>query len=451
MSARWRSFPGATMSNQANQDFRDARFSAFLNAVRGALLQQPTTLLPFEEVRARVFIRGQRDTGFQSVPLDRIIGSEGRYTDFDRLFLPRNDRTKDRWKSISRAHYQEIPLPAVELYKIGAIYFVRDGNHRISVARQRGQVDIDAHVIELTTDVPLTPDLDQHDLLLKEEQSDFLEWTNLAQLRPGASIEISELGGYLELTRHIEGHRYFLGLERGHEVRSEEAVAHWYDTVYLPLVAAIRRSGIVEAFRGRTEADLYLWIMDHRHYLTEQAGHDPGAGAAVQDYATRYGPPKARRQIKKHPIAPAEQQFLEWSSLDHTRPGLAVALSDPAGYETLRRHIHDHQYYLGQELMREVAIQEAAASWCDRVYQPVIHALERQGTLEHFPNQTPADLYMLVMQHLSYLLAQGVAIDVTGAAEDYAAQFDTPRMTLLAGALCHARRLVSRALYEWAG
>jgi hypothetical protein len=101
------------MSGQANQDFRDARFSAFLHAIHGALLQQPTTLLPFEELRARVFIRGQRDAGLPAVPLDRIIGSEGRYTDFDRLFLPRNDRTRDRWQSISRAQYQDILLPPV--------------------------------------------------------------------------------------------------------------------------------------------------------------------------------------------------------------------------------------------------------------------------------------------------------------------------------------------------
>ena len=64
-------------------------------------------------------------------------------------------------------------LPPVELYKIGDIYFVRDGNHRVSVARQQGQVYIDAYVTELQVDVPLNPNLSVHDLLLKEEYSDF--------------------------------------------------------------------------------------------------------------------------------------------------------------------------------------------------------------------------------------------------------------------------------------
>lgn len=88
----------------------------------------------------------------------------------------------------------------------------------------------------------------------------------------------------------------------------------WYETVYLPLVAAIRRSGIVAAFPDRTEADLYLWIMDHGHYLTEQVGHDPGTDAAVRDYTIHFGPTKARRQLTMIPfggscgaLAPADE------------------------------------------------------------------------------------------------------------------------------------------------
>lgn len=434
------------IDRQVEYDFTRARFRSFLNAIRGALLHKPTALLPFEEVRSRVLIRGQRDLGIQTVPLDRIVGSEGRYTDFDRLFLPRSELTQDRWKSIGRAHYQDITLPPVELYKIGDIYFVRDGNHRISVARQRGQLDVDAHVVELKTDVPLTPDLSVENLILKEEQSDFLEWTGLAELRPGINIEVSQPGGYLDLIRHINGHRYFLSLERGEEVSREEAILDWYDNVYLPLVSAIRRSRILEAFPGRTEADLYLWIMEHRHYLTEQQGHDPGADEALIDYATRFGPARARRQIRYRKPWPEELQFLRWCGLDRTRPGADLHLSDPKGYETLRRHVQDHQYYMGQELNREVSVQEGAASWYDRVYLPVTEALARQQAPDRFPNQTLTDLYLLVMNHLSYLREQGAEIDIAAAAEDYAARFGHEKMALLAGALHHARRLLNRAL-----
>ena len=78
----------------------------------------------------------------------------------------------------------DVTLPPVDLYKIGDVYFVRDGNHRVSVARQLGQVDIDAYVTELQVDVPITREVSLRDLILKEEYSDFLEWTGLHDLRP---------------------------------------------------------------------------------------------------------------------------------------------------------------------------------------------------------------------------------------------------------------------------
>jgi hypothetical protein len=283
------------IDGQVANDYSRARWGAFFNGIRSTLLGQPAMLLPFEEVRSRVHIRGQSDQGIQTVPLDLIIGSEGRYRDFDRSFLPLSQTTGERWRRVGRARYEDYPLPPVELFKLGRVYFVRDGNHRISVARQRGQLDIDAHVVELKTDVELSPDMQQQDLLLKEEQSDFYLWTHLKQLRPAATIEVSEPGGYLDLIRHINGHRYFLGFERDTEVCLEDAVTHWYDVVYLEAIDAIRRSSVLEDFPGRTEADLYLWIMDHRHYLTEQAGQDPGADEALSQYVAQFGPPRARR------------------------------------------------------------------------------------------------------------------------------------------------------------
>ena len=137
---------------------------------------------------------------------------------------------------------------------------------------------------------------------------------------------------------------------------------------------------------------------------------------------------------------------MQWTSLYRIRLDATIHLSDPACYDVLRRHIRDHQYYLGQELNRAVSTEEAAASWYDRVFQPVVEALARQGTLEYFPKRTPADLYLLVMNHLSYLKDQGVEIDVAGAVEDYSLRFGTAKTTVLVGALHWARRLLSGAL-----
>lgn len=434
------------IDQRVNRDFSQARLHAFVHAVSGMLLRQSRDLLSFEDVRSRLHIRGQHDRGIRTVPIAQIVGSEGRYGEFDRLFLPLGEQTRGRWERIDRAHYQDINLPPVELYKLGDVYFVRDGNHRVSVARQRGQIDIDAHVIEFKVDVPLTPDLTVEDLPRIEERSDFLRWTNLAALRPEAKIVVTHPTGYLDVIRHINGHRYFLSLERGVETPRDDAVASWYDTVYLPLVSAICWSGILQAFPGRTETDLYLWIMDHRHYLTEQSGQDPGAKEAVLSYGFQFGPPKAQRVLRGRNVSPEEHDFLRWSELDHSSRGTWLELSDAAGWATLRRHIEDHRYYLGQERGRAVSTEEAATSWFDHVYQPVVEALRDQGDIERFPGRTPTDLYLLVMNHLSSLREQGIQIDVRAAVDDYTAHFGHEKTWALMHTLHRARRLLLDAL-----
>jgi len=272
------------------EDFNRARRKAFLAQLLGIVNRSSNELLSLEEVRARLNVRGQHYLGHQTVPLDHIVGSEGRYSDFDRRFAPRHDATKYRWMSVDRAHHEAIALPAIELYKLGDIFFVKDGHHRVSVARIQGQLDIDAVVTELVVDVPLARTLSMRDLLLKEEYSDFLGWTGLASLRPQQRIEFSEPGGYLALVTHINAHRYFMSLEREEEAEREEAVADWYDSVYMPVVEVLRQTNALRAFPKRTEADLYRWIMDHRWYLRERnGGADPGPLVATEDYVRQFG------------------------------------------------------------------------------------------------------------------------------------------------------------------
>lgn len=273
----------------ARARFHEARRRAVLAALMDILLRRSGELLSFDEVRARLNVHGQRALGHQVVPLDHVVGSEGRYSDFDRRFLPRSDQLKQRWSRISSAHQQAEVLPPVELYKISDVYFVRDGNHRVSVARQQGQDYIDAYVTELLVDVPLTPDLSLRHLLLKEEYSDFLTWTDLQVLRPDQRIEFSELGGYLELVRHINAHRYYLGQQQEEAIDRDMAVTSWYDNVYLPIVREIRTHQLLSYFPGRTEADLYRWIIEHRWYMRERMGSDPGPAQAALSYTQQFG------------------------------------------------------------------------------------------------------------------------------------------------------------------
>ena len=259
--------------------FFESRRKALLAALLDSVRRQPSEMLAFEAVRACLNIHGQVALGHQTVPVKHIVGSEGRYSDFDRRFLPRTEAVEQRWRSIERAMDRLIDLPPVDLWKISDVYFVRDGNHRVSVARWMGQGHIDAYVTELLVDVPLTPDLSVRTLLFAEEYNDFLEWTNLHALRPDERIEFSELGGYLELVRHINAYRYSLGQQLGRTIERDEAVAGWYDSVFLPIVQVIRQQHALKRFPGRTEADLYRWAMDNRSAIGEPADQTPEAAA----------------------------------------------------------------------------------------------------------------------------------------------------------------------------
>ena len=296
--------------DKARAGFGTARRKAFWNEILSLLSGRPNRLLSWDEVRDKLGIRGQVYRGMQTVPVDKIIGSVGRYRDFDRVFLPTQDRTADRWRSIARAHYDDVSLPPVKLYKIGDAYFVLDGNHRVSVARERGVEFVDAEVIEAGTRVPVTADLDAGDLEIKGEYTRFLERTRLDELRPDQRIEFTIGGGYDRLLEHIAVHRYFMGLERQRFILEDEAVCDWYDNLYLPLVRIIREKDVLADFPGRTEADLYLWIMDHQHYLRERFGPGVEAEQAAEHFADHY----TTRPIKR--VLHAVQDLVAGQDMD---------------------------------------------------------------------------------------------------------------------------------------
>ena len=284
---------------QARADFERALMKGFLSAVTGVLGRRSHELLSFDRVKASLHMHEQFYHGMQTVPVAKIVGSLNRYQDFDQRFMPTQTHTRDRWIRIDAARLRDEELPPVELYQVGDLYFVRDGNHRVSVARERGQEFIDAEVIDWPTRVPLDAAISAEQLLLKAEYATFLEGTELDRLRPEQRIEFSMLGRYKYLENHIAVHRYYLGLERHADVSLPEAIASWYDSVYMPVVNVIREQRVLEHFPGLTEADLYLWIMDHRYYLSEAYGKDVGAEAAAADFEVRFGQHGWKEALRK--------------------------------------------------------------------------------------------------------------------------------------------------------
>lgn len=273
------------MDSQISQDFERARHRAFFNDVRAILRRESNELIPYNEVRRRMSAERQSYRGLREVPIAQIVGSEDRYRDFDREFLPKQDHTAGRWKSIDRAYLSDVRLPPIQLYKVGNVYFVKDGNHRVSVARERGVEFIDAEVIESHIRVPLHAAMQPKELLMQVEYAEFLRRTNLDRLRPAHDIRPTALGRYDEIWADIELHAERMREERGGEVSSDDASASWYDTIYLPIIRVVRERGVLKRFSKLSEADLYLWVIAHGEELELREGHAVSPKETAIDYA----------------------------------------------------------------------------------------------------------------------------------------------------------------------
>ena len=114
--------------NLAEEDFARARMRELLSRISRLLDPEREKVLPFEEVKAILRPASEIYVGMEAVKVDKIVGGEGRYRDFNRHFLPRREFLKSRWISIDIAHYDDVPFPPVRIYDVGGIYFVRDAN-----------------------------------------------------------------------------------------------------------------------------------------------------------------------------------------------------------------------------------------------------------------------------------------------------------------------------------
>lgn len=277
------------LNDKTQADFQRARFKAFMHRVWDSLSGHRTTLLSYEDIKEKLHIGGPIYRGMQTVRVDQIAGSLNRYHEFDRVFMPASSALSTRWQSINRAFYEDVSLPPVVLYKVGQVYFVVDGHHRVSVAREQNQLFIDAEVRECSTRVNITPDIRPEDLEIIHDKVHFLERTSLDKLKPEANIKITIPDGFERMLEHIAVHRYFMGLDWKRDISEEEAIDHWYDHVYMPIVRVIRETNIIKEFPDKTEGDLYLWVLDHQHYLESQEGMplQPPDAAARDFFGTK--------------------------------------------------------------------------------------------------------------------------------------------------------------------
>lgn len=244
-----------------------------LQGVLARITGRSNELLSYEEVASQLKLQGRSDKGIQAIPVDAIVGSVGRYTDFTRTFLPRRAGDRQRWANVKAATLDPLGkgIDPIEVYRVSDVYFVMDGNHRVSIAREEGWKTIMAHVIEIQTNIPLTPDVQPDELIAKAEYAEFLEQTGLNKAKELVELRITVPGGYQKLLDEIAARHYQME-EELKEASLQDAAESWYRDLYLPFAEAVRERGMMRWFPSRTITDLYVWMAEHRQELERELG-----------------------------------------------------------------------------------------------------------------------------------------------------------------------------------
>lgn len=256
---------------------RDTGFSGadasddFLRARRRQTVRRLTRLggdvdliLPFDEVIAELGRTGERDIGLQVVQLSDIVGTVGRGNEFDRAFRPTSSQVRGRWERLAKAMRRGEAIPPVDLFKVGEVYFVRDGHHRVSVARALGRTDIDAHVIEVRTRVAAGRSLRVADLPPKGHERLFLERVPLPADR-ASRVTLSDPWRYGALAEGVEGWGFRVMQDRGELLDRGATARAWFEEEFVPVVEMLHEAELVG--RTETDADAYTRLGGVRYRL----------------------------------------------------------------------------------------------------------------------------------------------------------------------------------------
>jgi hypothetical protein len=277
----------------AQTDFLRARRRAALGAMVARLRGEPDDVrhvLPYEEVVAALGFVSEHSAGTAVVPLDAIVGTVDRGRDFDRSFRPTTGRVRSRWEHIAAAMRRGESMPPVDLVRIGQIYFVRDGHHRVSVARALGRGDIDAMVTDVVTRVGAERAITLEELPLKSHQRVFFERVPLPD-NARAEIKLTDPWDYGRLAEAVEAWGFRTSQERGEPVSRRETAYLWLENEYRPVIEMLRGADLIGTI---TETEAYMRVSAARYRLLRTHSWDEDVLAAVVDELSR----KNRRRRK---------------------------------------------------------------------------------------------------------------------------------------------------------
>ena len=220
-------------------------------------------ILPLDEVLAALGRRGERRLGLQTIRLDSIVGTVDSTRDFDRKFRPTNGRVRERWERLALAQRRGEAIPPIDVYKVGDLYFVEDGHHRVSIALASGAKTIEAYVTEVRTQLPAGGIRGHRDLLFKSYERIFRERVPLGGPAM-AKITVTDPWSYAELGEAVEAWGFRWMQDQGRFADRAEVARHWYTEEYQPVVRMMRSAGLVGS---RTEAEAYLRVASERYRL----------------------------------------------------------------------------------------------------------------------------------------------------------------------------------------
>ncbi len=251
--------------SDAQFDFTRARRARALARLTARLRREPSdvnVILPFEEVVAALGRRGEKSLGQQVIPLDSIVGTVDRGREFDRSFRPTSGRTRTRWERVNAAQRRGQSMPPIDVYRIGELHFVKDGHHRVSVARAMGHKDINAYVTEVLTEVGAEREITLAELPLKSHERLFRERVPLPQPARSA-IQLSDEWRYGALAEAVEawGFRHEQGTRE--QLSRAEVAERWFRDEYEPVVDMLQEAGLV---RRGTATEAYMRV-SHLRYL----------------------------------------------------------------------------------------------------------------------------------------------------------------------------------------
>ncbi len=272
----------------AQHDFMRARRRAALARLGARLRGEPDdvrVILPYTEfVQALGFV-SERSVGLKVVPLDAIVGTVDRSRDFDRNFRPTSASVRSRWEHIAAAARRGEELAPVDLLRIGEIHFVRDGHHRVSVARALGWLDINAYVTEVITRVGAERTITLADLPLKSHERVFFERVPLPD-HAREEIDLSDPWDYAKLAEGVEAWGFRTTQERGAPINRRETAFQWLEHEYRPVVEMLREADLIG---DQTETEAYMRVSAERYRLLRTHRWDDDVLARVSASSTGRG------------------------------------------------------------------------------------------------------------------------------------------------------------------